>query len=378
MVSAALIERGASRRKMTVAAAFATVMCWAPVIMIPYVLRDAAPGVRVAALIAMITLVTLFSHIWSNARAAWLGDLIPAAWRGRFFGRVNMYAGIIAALFALAEGAFLDAVKKMGIGAFSWLFGFGMVFGLLTTALFVPQPDVPAAEHESGGRLRHLLREAFGNRQLLLVVAFGLLWSMQAVASPFFATYMLRDLKMPFLGVGLVNSVVMLTFLLSSPFWGRVVDRYGCRPVLIASAGAIAPTFLIWLVIPNSHAAYIALPPVNLFLGFWIGGISVAINTLLFKVTSGRGRSVQLALYSIIVTLGAAPFPTIGGYLPSWLNALGIKADLRCTFYAASAFILAAMFAARCIREPASSATRELVRNLPAHLWKPATLHGAE
>jgi MFS family permease len=197
---------------------------------------------------------------------------------------------------------------------------------------------------------------------------------MQSVAIPFFATYMLRDLRMPFFGVGLVNSVVALTFLASSPFWGRLVDRYGCRPVLVACTGGIAPVFLIWIWISSARTAYIALPPVNLLFGFGIAGISVAINTLLYKVTSSAGRSVQLALYSMIVTLGAAPFPTLGGHLPAWLNSLGIRADLRCTFYAASAFILAAMVAARYIREPAALSTRELLRNLPAHLRRPRDL----
>lgn len=374
MAAAALVERGISRRKMTILATLGTVACWGLAVSIPYAARSATAAVKVGALIAIITLVTMFMHVWSNARGSWLGDLIPASFRGTFFGRVNMYAGIIGVFFALAEGAFLDYVKRMGIGAFTWLFGFGMLFGLLTALLFVPQPDIPVPRHAPGARFTRLVREAFGNRSLMLVVAFGLLWSMQAIASPFFATYMLRDLKMPFLGVGLVNSVATLTLLASSPFWGRVVDRYGCRPVLVACAGTVAPLYLIWLVIPNARAAYIALPPVNLILGFGVAGISVAINTIVYKVTSAVGRSVQLALYSIVVVLCAAPLPTLGGYLPGWLNSLGIRADLRVTFYAASLFILAAAFAARFIKEPDSRRTRELVRNLPGHLREPRTL----
>jgi MFS family permease len=378
LVSAALVERGVSRRKMTILGALANVSCWALVILIPYVAARATPGVRVGALIGIIALVTVFGHIWGNARGSWLGDLIPADFRGRFFGGVNMYAGIVGAVFALIEGAFLDRVEQMGIGAFGWLFGFGMLFGLVTALLFVPQPDIPIARRELRAGFLGLVREAFANRGLMLVLAFGLLWSMQSIASPFFATYMLRDLKMPFLGVGLVNSVATLTFLASSPFWGRVVDRYGCRPVLVACTGLVAPLFLIWIIIASARAAYLAIPPVNLLLGFGVGGISVAINTLLFKVTSSAGRAVQLALYSIIVVLAASPMPTLGGYLPDWLNGLGIHADLRATFYASSLFILAAACAARYIKEPDSRRIAELVRNLPGHLRRPSTLTGPD
>jgi len=37
------------------------------------------------------------------------------------------------------------------------------------------------------------------------------------VAGPFYPTYMLRDLKMPFVGIGIVNAFFMVAFLVSGP-----------------------------------------------------------------------------------------------------------------------------------------------------------------
>ena len=92
------------------------------------------------------------------------------------------------------------------------------------------------------------------------------------------------------------------------------------------------------------------------------------MNKLLYGVTTETGKSVQLAVYAIAVYILTAPLPTIGGHLPDWLRAIGINADLRCTFYLVPFFTFAAAMIARKISEPESRGTKEFVRNLPKHL----------
>lgn len=370
LVAAALVERGTSRRQLTVIGALGNVLGWIFIILIPYLLKSAPPAARIGAFIAVITLVTLFAYVSGNARSSWVGDLIPASFRGTFFGRITMYAGIIGTLFALIEGRFLDVVSRYGIGAFSMLFAFGILIGLANSLLFLPQADVPLQHAQEPGAFRRYLRESFANKALIAVMIYALLWSMQSIAGPFYNTYMIRDLKLPFLGIGAVNALTTFTMIFFSPFWGRMVDRYGCRPILVFCTFCVAPFPLVWLAIPSgqAHLVYWLVAPLNLLGGFLIAGISVALSTLIYKVTPVAGRSVQFAIYSIIVTLAAAPMPYLGGYLTDELQHLLPHADLRVTFFAAMPFILASAFIARFIREPDSRGTGELVRNLPAHL----------
>jgi len=371
LLSAALIERGVSRRLLTVIGALGNVLGWVIIIFIPYLLRDAGPTVKIGALIAVIALVTAFAYISGNARGSWVGDLIPANFRGTFFGRITMYGGIIGTCFALVEGRFLDVVSRYGISAFSLLFAFGILIGLANSLLFLPQADMPLQQRDAAfGRY---LGDAFRNRALIVVMIYALLWSLQSIAGPFYNTYMIRDLKMPFLGIGAVNALVTFSMIFFSPFWGRIVDRYGCRPILIFCTFCMAPIPLVWLFIGKgqAHLVYLLISPINLVGGFLIAGISVALSTLIYKVTPNAGRSVQFAVYSIIVTLAAAPMPYLGGFLTDRLQSLLPWADLRVTFMAAVPFILASAFIARYIREPDSRHTGELIRNLPTHLASP-------
>ncbi len=377
LASSALVERGRSRRRIAILGSALNAGGWALVIVLPAVVGRTLPATRVGALIAVMAIASLFAQAAGNARSSWLGDLVPPRERGRFFGKVNMYAGLVGVAFALVEGAFLDRVKNAGTAAFSWLFLFGMVFGLASAALFIPQVDVPVARRAPGRSQAGLLRDTFRNRPLMLVTLYAVVWSLQGIAGLFPATYMLRDLGVPFLGVGAVNAVAALTVLLASPLWGKIVDRYGCRPVLIACSLLASPLPLLWLFVSSPGAVYAVIAPLNLVGGFASAGVSVALTTLLFKVTEGGGRSVQLALYSIIVTLLAAPMPAIGGHLVDWLAGLGVEADLRVTFYAGAPMALAAALVARLLREPEAHRTLELVRNLPGHMGRPSTLKRA-
>ena len=371
LASSALVERGVSRRRMTILGASLNVSGWTLIILIPYIAAQATANVKISALISVITLVTLFAFVSGNARGSWIGDLIPAASRGRFFGRITMYACIVGTVFALLEGTFLDFVKPMGIKAYSWLFGFGMIFGLINILLFAPQADVPLAKREDGGGFLAMVRETFANGPLMTVVVYALFWSMQSIAGPFYTTYMLRDLGMPFLGIGIITAAYILSMLSFSPLWGKLVDHYGCRPVLVACTAFLIPWPLIWLGLTTPGAVYATVIPVNLMTGFMAAGVSVALSTLIYKVTPSAGRSVQFAVYQLIVTLLAAPMPTLGGSIPALLNKVGMHVDLRATFTTVVPIMIAASLAALRIKEPGARPPRELVRDFPSYLRRP-------
>ena len=377
LVTAALVERGWSRRRLTFVFSLLNVSGWGLIILIPYAAGGKGPDVQVSLLIGVITLVTLFGYAGGNARGSWVGDLIPARFRGTFFGRLALYGGLIAALFAIGEGGVLDVLKHHGLGAFSALFGFGMLFGLINACLFLRQDDVPLVRHEAGTDLWRMVRETFANRSLMVVGVFAVVWSMQLIAGPFYATYQLGDLHMPFVGIGIVNAFVMVAFLASGPFWGRAVGRWGCRPVLTFCAGVLGPLQLVWLWVDSPMRVYTVIATANPVAGFVLSGVNVAMNTLVYKVTPAAGRSVQFAVYSIVVVLLAAPMPAVGGRLPGWLHAAGLPHDLRFTFYTAGLLLVIAAIVSRRIREPDSRRARDMVRALgnqwllPLRRWRP-------
>ncbi|OPZ82627.1 MAG: Major Facilitator Superfamily protein [bacterium ADurb.Bin429] len=375
LLASAVVERGADRRRMTIIWSLGGVAGWAGILCIP-LLGGVVALPQIWLLIGMLTLMTLFAYIAGSARGSWVGDLIPEAMRGAFFGNLFMYSAIVSGAFGLLGGVLMDYLKDREATAFCTLFAIGAGLGLVSVLLYLPQPHVrPARASEDGFRAH--LRATFANRPFMVVMLYALLWSLQSIAWPFYATYMLDTVKMSYFWISVTGISAMLTMVLTAPFWGRVVDRYGCRPVLVACTAACVPLPLIWFWLETPLAVTVVVSTVNILGGALGAGISVALSTLVYKATPSAGRAVQFAIYSILVTLAAAPMPTLGGALPGLLARWGITADIRVTFYACIPLILAALFAARAIREAGAGATVELVRRLPFHLRRPASLHAA-
>jgi MFS family permease len=369
-LAAWLVERGVSRKSLTVWFAFVGPLCWVLIGLIP--LFHAALGARgsLAVLIGVIVLVTVAGQFAGNARGSWIGDLIPAERRGKFFGYCGMFAGVVGALFAIGEGRVLDYLKVHGLWAFSGLFFFGVLFGLATASLHIPQPDcpLPATRQSYGGVLRDLLR----NRELKLLAAVHAVVALAGIVGPFIPTYWLRDLKFGFFELGIINATFTAAALLCSPLWGKAVDRWGCRPVMIMGFLIWGPQTLFWLLVPPDstlrHAMTVLLVPFFLS-GVGASAFSIGITSLLYKVTKPEGRSIQFAAYSAFVTAIGAPMPVIGAWLVKHLQESGMAVDLRLTIYLHGLLVTSAALVAAHVREPASVSTRTLVfRYLPQRL----------
>ena len=377
-LSAYLVERGVSRKRLTVSFAFMTPLCWFFIAVIPFFNHAMDKTGRFTALIGVISLVTLSSQFIANARASWIGDLVPKERRGRFFGLCGMFAGLVGAFFAIVEGRALDILQSRGLFAFTGLFFFGALFGLASAYFNIPQPDCPLPNGAKRVSLLGVLKETRHNRNFVTLAITHAVMALGGIAGPFSAAYCLRDVGMGFFGLGLVNSVGTVAILASAPFWGRLVDRFGCRPMLILGFSLLAPASCGWFFIPPgaAHRAYWILPCCNLLSGVGSGAVSVAISTMMYKASKPQGRAVQFAAYSVFVTLVAAPMPLLGGLLVSGLNRAGFPVDLRLTFYLWGVFMLLAALIARRLRESDAAPTGELVfeyfpRRL-AKLWESA------
>ena len=370
-LAAFLVERQWSRKRLTVVFALMTPVCWFLIAAIPFFEPVLGLPARFAVLIGVIILVTVAGQFAGNARGSWLGELIPAARRGRFFGYCSMFAGIVGAAFAVAEGGFLDLVESRGLFAFTALFLFGSLFGLMAAALNLPQPDCPLPGAGAPRPFARLLRETLGNRALVTLAIVHAVLALGNVAAPFNAAYLLRDVGLSFFGLGLLNSVFVAAMLLTSPLWGRLVDRFGCRPVLTLGLSVMAPCGLVWLAIPPKAAtmAYWLLPWTNFLCGAGAAAMNVAITTMMYKVSRPEGRSVQFATYIVFISVVSAPMPLVGGWLVTTLEHAGYAVDLRLTFYLWVAFVLTAAVLSRLLREADSLRTRTLVfQYFPARL----------
>ncbi len=358
-----LVERGLSRRKLTIWFASLTPICWFLIAAIPF-FGDRLPNDKaLILLISVMALVTVCNQFAGSARGSWVGELIPEARRGKFFGYAAMFGGIIGAGFAIAEGRFLDVIKHAGLGAFTALFLFGSLFGLAAALLHIPQPDCPLPG--SGSRIPYIevIRSTFRNKSFVTLAIVHAVTALSGVAGPFWNAYLLRDIGLGYFGVGILNCVGTVAAVVSAPLWGKAVSKHGCRPILIISLFMLAPASLFWMPLaPGAGAAaYWWVPWANLLGGVGGSALGVSLSTMVYKASRPEGRSIQFAMYGTFVTLVSAPMPLLGGWLVTKLAATGYAVDLRLTFLLWSVFLLAAGVIALWMEEADSVSVRILV-----------------
>lgn len=365
LVSSWLAQKGISRRALSFWLQLPIMFSWLLMVSIPkFFSGPDAVDKRVWTMIAVLTGGAILTHLFGNARSSWLADIVPPRRMGEFFAKYLKNANIVLAVSAVSGGALLDYVKRQGISGFNWIFLPAAIVGFINMLLLIPQADAPVKSHKSGTNIWLIVKDSFQNRALMSVIIFSAVWSMQLISGPFVPAYQLRDVGAPFFQVAVVSAIPLIMIVLTSSFWGRMVSRYGCRPILVFSTAVVAPTPLVWIWVTTPASIYYLLAPVFVIGGFAVGGVAVGMTALIYRSLPQAGRSVHYAVYAIVMTLLTAPMPALGGYLPKILTSIGINADLRCTFYASMVFIILSFFMAKRIHEPESLSTSELMKGM--------------
>ena len=137
--------------------------------------------------------------------------------------------------------------------------------------------------------------------------------------------------------VGLVMATYSFTQFLAAPFWGRMSDRVGRKPVLLISLAGAALSY-IWLGYCETLWALFAARAVG---GFMAGNISTAF-AYVADVTTRENRAKGMGMIGAAFGLGFIIGPAMGGILA---GSDPVNADFRSPAFAAAglsaiAFIL--------------------------------------
>ena len=368
-----MVESGLSRRKQTIIFSLITPACWVLVAAIPLMGSSISKPAALMLLIGIMVMVTISNQFAGSARGSWIGELIPAERRSRFFGYAAMFGGIIGAGFAIGEGKFLDFAKHHGLGAFTALFFFGSLFGLVAAFLHIPQPDCPLPGAQARQPYLETVRRTFRNRPFKRLAIVHAITALSGIAGPFWTVYLLRDVGVSFFGMSVLNCIGTVAAVVSAPLWGKAVAKFGCRPILILSLIILVPASFFWMPIGKGDvaAAYRWVPWGNLLGAIGGSALGVSISTFVYKASYPEGRSIQFAMYNTFVTLVGAPTALLGGALVSWLSSEGALGswlaghgyhiDLRLTFVLWSCFLLAAAIVSRRLVEPDALSTKVVI-----------------
>jgi MFS family permease len=342
-------------RRVALVAVFLSRQVMLPLCVLPWL--PLTLGGQQRLLVAVAAVSAVLGVIGNNAWVAWMGELVPESIRGRFFGRRTALCTLGGTLASLVAGVLMDKLRPPeGVGlALPLLAGLACVAGVVTTVLMMRQHD-PAPQREKAKLDFQVALLPLRDERARRVLVYQVAWNAAVgLSAPFYSFHMLKNLKMSFLTMALYLAAVAGMRMLAAPLWGKILDRVGAQPVLLACSLGIGFIPAIWLF-PTATFLWPLLLDVLLAGVLW-GGHGLAIFALPLSVAPRKGRPFYLAAFSTAGGLAYAAASAMGGGLASLLPTefiLGnhLWVNLHVLFLLSAVTRVAAAFLAMRIIEP--------------------------
>jgi len=298
-----------------------------PLAALPWLPLSAGAGRAI--LVVVTALAAILSVLGNNAWVSWMGDLVPARIRGRYFGRRTALCTAGGAAAAAAAGLLLDGAHRHGLAGegLALLQVLASASGLLSAMLMARQQEGcrQRTDRDGGFSFRQAL-EPIRDRSVRGFFGYLLAWNFAiGIANSFFVLFMLRDLRLAFTVVALqsMGSAVVRMAIASS--WGSLIDRVGARPVLVVCSFGISLIPLIWLF-PTPTCLW-PLAVDSLLTGVLWSGHNLAAFALPLAVAPRASRPWYLALFAtaggVSSVLAAAVAGLLVRVLPEHVTVVG-------------------------------------------------------
>lgn len=272
-----------------------------------------------AAVYAVIALAVIRAAFGNLALPAWVSltaDIVPLAWRGRYFASRNIAMEVAKIAITLLVGVVISLAGGAGAPAgYQWALGMAFVIGVASTYSFARIEDVADPGPRRRSPQKERLPAVHRLRAQTLFVAFCLLaalWNFSLnIAGPFFNVYLVEKLGASAAVVGILATVASFTALPGQRLFGVLADRWGPRRVQLLT-GLIIPVMpFAWLFVRSPWHVV----PINLLGGFLWAGYNLASFNLLLELTPEDRRARYSALYQVVLTLSLAGGAALGGVI---------------------------------------------------------------
>lgn len=322
-------------------------------------------------LIALTTLNHGLLQFATPLWLSWMGDYLPHQGLNRFWGARHSAQQWMAAAALLANSLFFF---KSGIdvrAAFAAIIILGATFGVIDILLFIRVVE-PPVKRLARPNLWNVLAGPFRQRDFRSFITFSCFWHLSAmVGAPFISMFLLEHVGMDLFHVLLLWTLSWVGGAVLSHRLGQWAERFGQRPVLILCTAFKSLNMIALLVTPREPvAAFWILAPVFMIDAFFNAGIAIANNGFMIKNSPQENRTMFIAAGTGFAGLIGGVTSIIAGALlavsDAWsLDLAGMHLVNFHVLFAVSVVLrlLAAALAFR-VREPSSSGTREVVREL--------------
>jgi MFS family permease len=320
----ALMARLAARKALCIAAYVlsAVILCAVPAAVL--IQRQFSAGAAIGVLVAAWCCYHVAEYAGTVTLWSWLGDLTPSEVRGQMFGRRESWlsAGRVVGLVVSATlpalwAWWLPKAPRWEPLALSAAVGAAMMLlAVVPLALMPGLSHAPSAVPRTPWRAigRAFVDPAFA-RLLLFYFWFSFANGISAVAQEF---YPIRRLGFLFTARQVLQGMMRTGQVAIAPKMGKLVDRWGSRPIMILSQCVTALGPLFFLIATPEHPWIVA----GAFV-VWIAyaGLNVGLDNVKIKLAAPENNSPFVAAFYVVGDLANGATTILGGWAVDHLGA---------------------------------------------------------
>ncbi len=342
---------------------------WIPVIFLPLA-PVWFPKLEVFIFCVLASATGLF--LVNSVYITWLSELVPASHRGWYFSRRHAIANVVGLLVGFPTSLFVDSLRTQGKlpEALTIVFAVGVLFGGISFWFYCRMPDAvhPVVPRVSFWEHLRMLKRPLEDRPFRRLVVFLVFFVFaQMVAAPFFFYYAREVLHLSLLELQLLGGCMVVATLASAPFWGRVSDTYGNKPVVFLSALLLGSGPLAWVfTYPGRDLWNMTVLVIgHLLAGVAWTGVIVGQGNLTLAVAKPEIRGLALGVTQAVTALVGGLAPLAGGEFMEHAKVFFGETGRYSVLFTANALLrlLSVVFLINIV-DPTSMRIREFLRHL--------------
>jgi len=312
-----LIEKY-SRKKIILRSVFLESLVWLPLILIAFLFyKGILINILPISLLLFFSIFTILLNIGHPAWFSWVGDIVDAKYRGRWYAKRSLIIGFTSVVLTIAAGFFLEDFKSRG-----WtLYGFMILFFIAFIArlscwkifkkTYMPKLKLKKGYYFSFSEfLLNAPKNNFG-RFAIFRALFGF---STTISSALIAIYLIRYLGFNYPTYMIITLSGAFFSVLVLELWGKFADKYGNYKVIKITSSILPFIPFLWILHPS--------PLYLIFVTQLVGGITwagfnLASGNFIYDNVSQQRRGLAVSYYNLLVGIGV--------FLGAGLSAILIK-----------------------------------------------------
>lgn len=317
-----LLDVYKKRRLAITAIVFFQALSWLVIGLIPFFFSHN----QIFVLIVIYTIGNVIGSIGGPLWQSWMSSLTPKEILGEYFGTRNALTGTVVFLAMLLGGFALELIEpSMTLYAFSAIFIFSFIGRSISSLIFTKIDDPEFIPEKEPTHFISFVSQ-LGKDNFGYFVLFGSLMTFAiALVGPFLSLYLLETmgLRYDYLTYTLIICASAAKTLISMPYWGKIIDKYGLIKT-IKVTGLLASFYPLLLILIRDPLGLIIAEALS---GIIFSGFNLCLANFIYesfkqeKILKYAGY--QAALFGIATFMGTL----LSGWMQTYQLSFGVLSN---------------------------------------------------